>query len=222
MTRVARAFLHGVWHAYREGGARLVARKAASKLSCEVVLYAFELDRDVPAVASELALEVRVLSPDDVDSYVAFRRDEDAGAIQARLRRGDLGFASWSEERMVGDVWVRFDRMWVSELGRSFPLHAGDAYGYASFIDPEHRRRGAAGVLYEAAMRHVEGLGYRRMVVYVLRENVPGRAALHKLRFVPIGRVRWFHVGRYGLELSARDGTRPGLRVHVRSRDARE
>ena len=222
MARAVTAYLHGVWHAYREGGARLVARKAASKLSCEVVLYAFELDRDVPAVASELALEVRVLSSDDVDSYLALRRDEDPGAVYARLRRGDLCLASWSGERMVGGVWVRFDRMWVSELGRSFPLHAGDAYGYASFIDPEHRRRGAASVLYEAAMRHVEGLGYRRMVVYVLRENVPGRAALHKLKFVPIGRVRWFHLGRYGVELSARDGTRPRLQVHLRPRDARE
>jgi len=222
MMRVVTAYLHGVWHAYREGGVRLVARKAASRLSCEVVLYAFELDRDVPAVASELALEVRVLSPDDVGSYMALRRDEDAGAVHARLRRGDLCFASWSGERMVGDVWVRFDRMWVSEFGKSFPLHAGEAYGYASFIDPEHRRRGAASVLYEAAMRHVEGLGYRRMVVYVLRANVPGRAALHKLRFVPIGRVRWFHVGRFGLELNARDGTRPRLQVHVRPRDARE
>jgi GNAT superfamily N-acetyltransferase len=222
MKRVVTAYLHRVRHAYREGGVRLVGRKAFSKLSCEVLLYAFELDRDVPTLASELALEVRVLSPNDVDSYVTLRRDEDAAAVHARLRRGDLCFASWSGERVVGGVWVRFDRMWVSEFGRSFPLLAGDAYGYASFIDPGQRRRGAASVLYEAAMRHLEGLGYRRVVVYVLRQNVPGRAALHKLRFVPIGRVRWLHLGRYGLELSAGDVARPRFHVHVRPRRACE
>jgi GNAT superfamily N-acetyltransferase len=122
----------------------------------------------------------------------------------------------------VGALWVRFDRMWVSELGRSMSLRPGEAYGYASFTDPAHRGRGAATVLTQATMQYLKSEGYRRALGYVLRENAAGRAALRKLSFDSIGRVRWFHIGRFGLELTSEEGTRPRLRFRARPRDARE
>jgi ribosomal protein S18 acetylase RimI-like enzyme len=181
------------------------------------VLYAFDLERDLPDVPSDLALDVRPLTEEEIDAYLALRPDEDADTVHAQLRRGDLCVASWSGDRMVGAVWVRFDRIWVSELARTLAVRPGEAYGYNAFIQPEHRRHGAAKNLYVTTMRRLESLGYRRVLVYVDAQNVAGRAPLWRLGFEHFGRIRWFHLGRLGLELLSRRDERTRLRIHVRA-----
>jgi GNAT superfamily N-acetyltransferase len=214
--------LQRVRRAYDEGGPGLVLRKALGTFTCEVVLYAFDLDQDLAAVASDLPLEIRALSDADVDTYLELRPDEAAINVRTRLARGDVSLVSWSGAAMIGGVWARFDKMWVSELGTSLPLEPGEAYGYASFTDPQHRARGSASVLYVATLRHLLDMGYRRVLAYVLAGNEPGRAALEKVMFVPIGRMRWFHVGRYGVVVLSREGERSRVGPHFRSRRAAE
>lgn len=213
----APAYLEQIRSTYRAGGVRLVARKLASRFRCEVLLYAYDLERELPEVESGLVLDLRPLTQDDVDAYVALRRDEHASTVRRRLRRGDLCMASWSGGRIVGAVWARFDRMWVSELGRSMSLEPGEVYGYASFIEPAHRRRRAASVLYLMTMQHLKGEGHRRVLGYVDKQNLAGRAPLWKLGFQYVGRVRWLHAGRFGVELKSEGEGRPRLRAHVRS-----
>jgi RimJ/RimL family protein N-acetyltransferase len=175
----------------------LVLRRAGGRFYCEVHLYALSLEGAAPAGGAD----VRVLAPSEIAAYVALRAGEDAASVQARLDRGDLCFTTWEEGRLVGGVWVRFDRMWVSELDRFLPLREGDAYGYDSFTDPAHRGRGAATARAEALIRHLQDRGYRRLVAYVAAGNMAGRAAVERLGFEDVGRIRRFHVGRFGLEL---------------------
>ena len=189
---------------------------------CEVLLYAFDLERDLPEVVSASAPDVRKLTEDDIDTYLVLRPDESARIARERLRRGDLCLASWSSNRIVGAVWVRFDRIWVSELGRSLLLRPEEAYGYAAFIEPGHRRGGAATALYLRMLGRLKSLGYRRALSYVARENLAGRAPLWRLGFEYVGRIRWFHVGRFGLELLTREDERPRLRVYVRPARSQE
>ena len=150
------------------------------------------------------------------------RPDESARIVRERLRRGDLCLASWSGNQIVGAVWVRFDRIWVSELGRSLLVRPEEAYGYAAFIEPGQRGRGAASALYLRTLRRLKSLGYRRALSYVARENLAGHAPLWWLGFEYVGRIRWFHVGRFGLELMTRRDERPRLRVHVRAPRSQE
>ena len=157
-----------------------------------------------------------------MDAYLALRDDEDARTVRERLRRGDLGLGLWRGDRLVGAAWARFDRVWVSELGRSLRVGPEEAYGYAAFIAPGHRGRGAASALYVLVLRRLQSLGYRRVLSYVDSGNLAGRAPLWRLGFDFVGRIRWFHVGRVGFELmSWRDGRRR-VRVHVRAPDAHE
>jgi GNAT superfamily N-acetyltransferase len=200
----------------------LVARRIYARFCCEVLLYSFDLTRDLPRAASDLPLELKPLSEVEVGPYLDLRRDENRPAVQARLRRGDLCLSSWSDGRLIGAVWVRFDRMWISEIASSMPLRPGDAYGYASFTEPAYRRRGAATVLSRATLEHLKTAGYRRALGYVMRDNAAGRAALRTLGFDVVGRVRWFHLGRMGLEVTQAAGARTRLRAHVRPRGARE
>lgn len=214
--------LHRIWRAYGEGGVRLVVRKLVSRVRCVVILYEFDLERDLPSVASEVPLEVRALSVSEVAAYVALRADEDAGEVLARLGQGDVCFVSWAGERIVGCAWVRSDCMWVSEIGKSFPLQAGEVYGYDSYTDPGHRGRGAASVRAQELLRYVKSLGFRRLVAYVMSENIAGRAALDTLGFACGGSTRWLHVGDYGLELTSGQARRPRLGVHIRPRSPHE
>jgi ribosomal protein S18 acetylase RimI-like enzyme len=222
MERTAPPYLDQVRSSYRAGGARLVARKLASAFRCEVLLYAFDLERDLPELKSADLVDLRDLTEDDIDAYLALRRDEEARAVRQRLQRGDLCLSSWSGDRIVAAVWVRFDRIWVSELGRSLFVRPGEAYGYAAFVDPAERRRGAAHALYLLTLRRLQSLGYRRALSYVDRENLAGRAPLWRLGFEYVGRIRWFHVGRFGLELLTRRGERRRVRVHLRPARPRE
>jgi ribosomal protein S18 acetylase RimI-like enzyme len=216
-TQAAATYLDQVRSAYRARGVRLVAHKVAARFKCEVLLYAFDLERELPSVSSNPALELRQLTERDMDAYLALRPDEDAPTARKRLRRGDLGLALWSGDRVVGAVWARFDRVWISELGRSLRVEPEDAYGYAAFVAPGHRRGGAATALYLLTLQRLRSLGYRRALSYVAHDNLAGRAPLWRLGFEYVGSVRWFHVGRVGLELLTGWGERRRVRVHVRS-----
>jgi RimJ/RimL family protein N-acetyltransferase len=214
--------LHRIWVAYQEGGVRLVARKTVDTLHCEVVLYVFDLERDLPDVSSDVPLEARELSPSDVEKYVVLRPEEDAERVLARLRDGHVCCATWVGDRIVGCAWVRFDEIWVSEIGKSMSLQPGEVYGYDSYTDPGYRARGAASMRAMALLRHVKRLGYRRLVGYVMCENTAGRVALETLGFVRSGRIRWLHVSRNGLLVSSGRSPRPRVGVHVRPRRAQE
>jgi len=210
--------LHRIWVAYREGGVRLVAHKTLSRVRCEAVLYALDLERELPEVSSDVPLEVRELSAAEVHRYVALRPEEDPEGVLARLRDGHVCWATWDGDRIVGCAWIRFDQMWLSEIGKSISLRPGEVYGYDSYTDPEHRARGAASMRAVTLIRHVKRLGYRRLVAYVIRENTPGRAALEALGFARSGCIRWLHAGRYGLEVRAGASARPRVGVHVQPR----
>jgi RimJ/RimL family protein N-acetyltransferase len=214
--------LHRIWGAYREGGVRLVALKTVSTLHCEVVLYALDLEPDLPEVSSNVPLEARVLSPSEVEKYLALRPEEDAEGVLRRLRDGHVCCATWVGDRIVGCAWVRFDEIWVSEIGKSMLLQPGEVYGYDSYTDPGYRARGAASMRAVALLRHVKRLGYRRLVAYVMSENTAGRVALETLGFVRSGRIRWLHVSRNGLLVSSGRSPRPRVGVHVRPRHAQQ
>jgi RimJ/RimL family protein N-acetyltransferase len=213
--------LHRIWATYREGGVRLVAQKSLGTLHCEAVLYALDLERDLPEVSSDVLLEARELSASEVHRYVALRPEEEAVEVLARLRDGHVCCATWDGERIVGCAWVRFDRMWVSEISKSISLRSGEVYGYDSYTDPEYRERGAASMRAAALIRHVTRLGYRQLVAYVMRENTAGRAAIETLGFVRSGRIRWLHVGRFGIEVRTGRAIPPRVGVHVRPRPGR-
>jgi RimJ/RimL family protein N-acetyltransferase len=216
------AYWQRIRRAHREGGWALVVRKLGSKLCCEVVLYAFDLGHDIADTATAGQLEVRPLSATDLEAYLALRDDEDYATVNARLRRGDLCFASWSGDQLVGGAWVRFDRIWISELGKGLSLTPREVFGYASFTNRHYRRQGAATVRAEATIHHLQGLGYQRIVAYVLRENLASRRSLDKLGFEPEGRIRWFHLGRIGIERSTGTGSTTCVRIHVRPRNPHE
>jgi GNAT superfamily N-acetyltransferase len=207
--------------AHREGGWQLVLRKALSKLDCEIALYELGLDGELAPVASGLELEIRPIAEADLAAYLALRPDEDPADVRERLRRGDLGLGSWSGGEMIGGAWVRFDRVWVSELGRTLRLLPGEAYGYASFTDPRYRLRGAAAMLYEATLRRLHDLGHRRVLAYVVAGNEAGHASLRKLHFERAGQIRWLHLDRFGVAVESRGGRRR-VRVHVRPRNGGE
>ena len=210
--------LHRIWGAYREGGVRLVARKSVSTVRCEAILYAFDLQRDLPDASLEVPFEARELSASEVDRYVAFRPEEDFEEVLTRLRDGHVCCATWDGDRIVGCAWLRFDQMWVSEVSKSMSLQPGEVYGYDSYTSPEYRAQGAASMRVVALIRHVKHLGYRRLVAYVVRENTAGRAAVETLGFVRSGRIRFLHVGRYGIEVFTGSFAVPRVGVHVQPR----
>lgn len=217
MQQAAATYREQVRSAYGARGVRLLARKVAARFRCEVLLYAFDLERELPSVSSNSEMDLCPLTEGDIGAYLALRPDEDAPTVRERLRRGDLGLALWSGDRIVGAVWTRFDRVWISELGRSLRVEPHDAYGYAAYVAPGHRRGGAATVLYLLTLRRLKNLGYRRALSYVAHDNLAGRAPLWRLGFEYVGRIRWFHVGRFGIELLTRSGERRRVRVHVRA-----
>ncbi len=194
-----------------------VVRRLQSLVRCDVHLYALDLERTLPSLRSEVPVDVRPLSSSELDAYRDLRPSDDSDSARARLERGHVCFVSWLGDRIVGCAWIRFDRMWVSEIGESIPLLSGEAYGYDSYTHPEHRGRGMADVRSEAILRHVKTLGYRRLVAYVGGGNVAGHAALAKLGFAVVGRIRWLHVGRYGICVS-RGRVPSRLGFHVRPR----
>jgi GNAT superfamily N-acetyltransferase len=192
--------------ATRDGSLSYRARVALARLVWfECLILAADVDSAPPARDEAPAgVTVRPLGPDDVDAFLRLRPEIRRADAEARLAAGHLGMAVWEDGEIVAVSWTRFDCMWVPILQRAIPLAEGEAYTYDSFTDASRRRQGIATLRSRSTIANVRARGFRRIVGCVLPGNPAALNAALAAGARPIRRVRWAHVGRFGLE-SVRD-----------------
>jgi GNAT superfamily N-acetyltransferase len=197
----------------RDGGLLYRARVALARLAWfECLVVAVELDAAGPAREAPPGVNARPLDDGDLDAFLRLRPEFGREQVEARLAAGHLGMSVWLGGELVAASWTRFDCIWVPILERSIPLGEGEAYTYDSYTGPAHRRRGIATARSQAAIEEMRARGYRRIVGCILPGNPAALNAALAAGARPVRRVRWLHLGPFGVQ-SVRD-----LRGTVQSR----
>jgi GNAT superfamily N-acetyltransferase len=191
----------------------LASRKIRVVQLDRVLIMGTEIDTDRPMLRKlrdrEPGLSVRAADPAEAGA-IASAFPHHANRYGGWFKRGDTCLLVLQEAKPIAMGWVRLQhRGVIDELGTRLELLPTDAWGYDTFVQPEHRARGAFVVLMWEMFRFLRERGFTHIYASVTWENQPSRAAHTRLgyhvatvidRFWVLGlriyRLEWPALGR--------------------------
>jgi hypothetical protein len=163
-------------------------------------------------------IDIRRLTADDLDAYLAARPNESKADVRARLGRGDMCYVTWTDGGISSCTWYRIGRAHMPEVGCSLPLPPDELYGYDSWTAPELRGRNIAGARAARVFGALTGAGFRSICAFVLPENRASMRAAAKLGYETVGHIDCVRVGPFCAQVARRDGGPRLWSVRVRER----
>jgi GNAT superfamily N-acetyltransferase len=178
------------------------------------VLGGRRLDLPLPEVRSDLELSQRMLTEEDIDSYVSFRPEADPATILRRMAAGSLIFGVWYEGRIVASTWLDCGSAQLDPIGVRLRLDPLDSYGRDLFTAPELRGQNIGTVCMVGALRALREAGYECSFGFILPENRRAFGPPAKAGHDTLGSIGWIGLGPARLYFVALAGG--GLRLHPR------
>lgn len=158
------------------------------------------------------AVQVRRLPPDDPGVHAIGRPAE---VIRQRFAQGALCFGAFSEDRLIGCLWLILGPYIEDEVRCRFvPAPAGRAaWDFDVYIDPAHRLGFAFARLWDTANAFLTEQGVRWTVSRISAFNPGSLAAHRRLGARRIGSALYLGMGSWQLMLA---DTRPYVHVGFR------
>jgi hypothetical protein len=161
-----------------------------------VVFVALDLTRPLRPIATDLAVEPRLLRPEDSSAYARFRgRSVDEVPVARRLQEGHVCIAVWLGDEIVSAGWVAFGSVHVDEIGRALQLAPDEAYAYDSYTIESLRGRGLAAVRARWSGEYLQERGYSWTVAWISPQNRPAFAPTRKLGYDTLGIAGYLRLG---------------------------
>ena len=161
-------------------------------------------------------VQTGLLTPDDLDEYMAARPLADRETIRRRLQQGEPCLAARKEKQMVAVCWAATGRAYIEYLDCRIKLAPDRAYLYEALaIRPFHGPKTGRQLNAHIA-QHFRKAGYAALVGAVLPENQRALRMFRKIGFRPVGWMRCYRLGpwrRYSLRFA------PGVEPFSLSRD---
>jgi GNAT superfamily N-acetyltransferase len=183
------------------------------------VIVGRRLDMPLPEARSDLELSHRLLTAEDVDSYVAFRPEADDATILRRMEAGSLIFGVWHEGRMVAATWLDCGSAHLDPIGVRLRLDPLDSYGRDSFTAPDLRGQNVGTVCMVGALQALRDAGYECSFGFVLPENRAAFGPPAKAGHNTLGSIGWIGLGPARTYFVAFKGGR--LKLHPRLKPPR-
>jgi len=176
----------------------VVARGAVYRY---VVFVAMDLTGPVLEIPPGPAVEMRLLTPDDIEAYARSRaRPVGPVPLNRRLDEGHVCVAAWLDGEIVSTAWYAFGSVRVDEIDRPLRLAPDEAYVYDSYTTESLRGLGIAALRGRWAIEHFRSLGFTRTVGWVSPKNLPAFGPARKLGADTLGRAGYFRLGRWRRE----------------------
>lgn len=159
-----------------------------------VYIFAKHIDQ-IPTIESDLADDIRLLTPADSELYCAQRQLPSAAAFLERLRSGHLCFAAFSERQVVHSGWAATDRPYIPYLNRRLALRPHEFYIYDTHTVPGFRNHGLLKLRNAYMQRYFHERGYTHSVGVVAVENKPAVQAALAVHYQIIGQYACLRLG---------------------------
>lgn len=140
-----------------------------------------QLDTPVPILQSQLEIEMRLMTEQDLEAYLVFRRGQRLDRIRARLAAGHQCHVSWHKGRIVDAAWCATGRGPVPYFGRDLILDPAEVFIYDAYTLPACRRRRLFMAKFAHIFRESHAAGYKRNSGVVAPENRTSLAVMLRL-----------------------------------------
>lgn len=157
-------------------------------------------------VRSPAPLEFSLLSPDELDEYLAFHDEDPRSELEARLARGEECFVARSGGAIVCANWAVYDEHEVRFLRYRLRLEPGEVYVYDSYTRPDFRGRSVAPALAAHLVERFRAAGLRRALTLIAPENASNLRARAKSGYRVCGRIACLKLGPKILHFRSGEG----------------
>jgi hypothetical protein len=161
-----------------------------------MILFQNLLSDDMPARETQLPIEIKPLTHQDLAAYQHLRPDQNLRDIQARLNRSDRCFCCWYQGQIVDAGWVaNGQQVYIPYLNRAMVLDPGDLYNYDIFTHPNYRGHRLYAARSAFVSQYTWQEGFRRHVRVIAAENYVSLAASAVLGHESIGQYSCLRLG---------------------------
>lgn len=182
---------------------------ARARIYRRLVLREQPLSQPLPEVSPGVPVFVNLLTPGEIDDYIAFRPDQTSTEVRRRLDEGQQCFAVWHDRRIIHAAWAVTGRARIEYLSTELTLAPDEVCAYDVFTSPAFRGRGASPARMREMMRHFRDRGYRCLLGAILPENRSSLRLAEKVgRYRDIGVIGYVRLGpwRHVFHRIERDG----------------
>lgn len=168
---------------------RSLAALGYQRTGCLVV----RLDEAGASQPPTVPVHVRMLTAEDAEAYVAFRRGAAVSDVHERLGRGFVCYAGWCEGRLASVTWVATGRALLWMLEAQFDVAPDQVYLFDSFTHPDFRGQRIQSAVFAALRADALAAGRTRGMTFVIPENRPNMKSRGRMGFVReglVGRVK--------------------------------
>ena len=165
--------------------------------------------------------KTRKLDPQELLAWVDSVPELVPEILQTAIANGDMCFANFFEERLVGFDFISRTRTVVSDQ-LDILIPEGFRYGYKGWTHPDHRQSGLARMRARAMLESADRPYHERLIWYVETHNYS--SLLHRYKpprehNLRVGFIGWFSFFGKQLPFNSRNAKRYGVEF-VRKEDS--
>jgi GNAT superfamily N-acetyltransferase len=179
----------------KEGLVSLWFKVLGESIYRRLVILEHGLPPEVQKMKLPGQVEMRLLEPGDIVAYLDARPEAIDEDIRGRLGEGQLCFAAWQADRVVGAVWGATGRAYIEYVDCEIELESDQVYVYNAFTRPDSRGKHIARERGLFVAQYLQKAGYQRLFGAVMPEN---KAALRAPNDVGAKHVGWLRRYRLG------------------------
>ncbi len=170
-----------------------------------VYLLERSLLEPINVIEARLPVEYVILSPSQMDDYIAFRNSVPHYRIPEELIRrrfdsGHLCFAAIHNNEIACANWAATTAARSLYLDMDVPIGEKTCYLYDTFTGPRFRRRGLMQSVGTEILRHFRDTGFRSAIRMTLPENIRSLKASYKIGFKPVALIGRYKIGPKKIE----------------------
>lgn len=140
-------------------------------------------------------VEVNLLTPGDLDEYLAHHPGSIASEICERFRQGQKCFVARHRNNIASTCWAATGTARIDYLNCEISLAEDEVYTYGSYTTARFRNLNIPAVRGNEMVLHFRERGYRRFVAILMPENKPAFGPIEKIGYRRIGTLGYVKLG---------------------------
>ncbi|MBI3091572.1 MAG: GNAT family N-acetyltransferase [Candidatus Tectomicrobia bacterium] len=154
-------------------------------LFSRVRLVLYDVDLATPPKLQEARLEARydILSAATPEKHADLLGYLAARTVEQRFERGEDCYVAHVHDKVAAYGWVSYREAEIGELNKTMVVKPREAYLYDFVTRPEFRGQNFYPALLGRILKDLERRRYRRVYIFVLRENAASRRGVSKAGF---------------------------------------
>lgn len=189
-----------------EGPVSLWFKVLGESIYRRLVILEHALPPEVQKMKLPGQVEMRLLEPSETAAYLDARPEAIEEDIRGRLGEGQLCFAAWQEDRVVGAVWGATGRAYIEYVDCEIKLEPDQVYVYNAFTRPDCRGQHIARERGLFVAQYLQKAGYQRLFGAVMPENKAALRAPNDVGAKHVGWLRRYQLGpwrRFSLDFKS-------------------